>query len=136
MKYTPRLEVILKELNLSIPYFRMIYCTILYTFSTISCKQWAANSVMVAGYLVGPVGDGISKGRCTDVCSKSFATLSLALNSPGYTALSYTTVHLITLHCTALDFTSPHWTSGHYTILHCIAMHCTKLCCTSLLWQN
>ena len=28
MNNTPRLEVILKELNLSIPYFRMIYCTI------------------------------------------------------------------------------------------------------------
>ena len=26
MKYTPRLEVILKELNLSIPSFRIIYC--------------------------------------------------------------------------------------------------------------
>ena len=26
MKYTPRLEVILKEFNLSIPFFRMIYC--------------------------------------------------------------------------------------------------------------
>ena len=28
MKYTPCLEVILKELNLSIPSFRMIYCTV------------------------------------------------------------------------------------------------------------
>ena len=29
MKYTPRLEVILRELNLSIPYYRMIYYRIL-----------------------------------------------------------------------------------------------------------
>ena len=35
MKYTPRLEVILKELNLSIPSFRIIYCTQLVSLCTV-----------------------------------------------------------------------------------------------------
>ena len=39
MKYTPGLEVILKELNLSIPSFRMIYCTVLAAFFRIAIPK-------------------------------------------------------------------------------------------------
>ena len=39
MKYTPRLEVILKEVNLNIPSFRMIYCeTYVFSSSSFDCE--------------------------------------------------------------------------------------------------
>ena len=40
VKYTPRLEVILNELNLSIPYFRMIYYANLTLMLSIQCTLY------------------------------------------------------------------------------------------------